>query len=43
VQIDTRKWYAGKGRPKKWGDKIDLNVQQTTRTLAQKTDTEQQD
>lgn len=43
VQMDARKWYAGKVRPKKWGDKIDLNVQQTTRTLAQKTDTELQD
>lgn len=28
-QIDARKWYASKTQPKKYGDRIDLNVNQT--------------
>jgi len=27
-RIDTRKWYAGKTKPHKFGDRIDLNVNQ---------------
>lgn len=27
LRIDTRKWVAGKLRPKKYSDKLDLNVQ----------------
>lgn len=29
LRIDTRKWMAGKLRPKKYGDKIDLNAEHT--------------
>ena len=28
-RIDTRRWYAGKIKPHKFGDRIDLNINQT--------------
>ena len=28
-RIDTRRWYAAKMRPQKYGDRIDLNINQT--------------
>lgn len=30
VRIDARKWYASKLQPKKYGDKLDMNVTATT-------------
>ena len=33
LRVDARKWAAGKLRPKKYSDKVDLNVQAVTREM----------
>lgn len=33
VQIDARKWAAAKGRPKRYGDKLDLNHSGKVKTV----------
>lgn len=40
LQADVRKWYAGKVRPKKWGDKIDVNVDARVSPLESMSDEE---
>lgn len=39
-QMDARKWYAGKVRPKRWGDRVDVNVEAQVRPLETLTDEE---
>lgn len=33
LQVDARKWMAGKLRPKKYGDKLDMNLTGTLTTM----------
>lgn len=40
VRIDARKWMAGKLRPKKYGDKLDLNLSGNVETTARMSDAE---
>ncbi len=35
LQIETRKWMAGKLKPKKYGDKLDLNVSGNLETVSE--------